>query len=532
MKTTPKGPFLGINNRLPDFALHINTRQIQGDYLRDAVNVDVTNSGSIVRRAAQQKLVTLTNPHSLQMVDATHGYVVSGGNMYAVTLPTYTQSLFLILSNDDPVCYHLDGGSLYYSNGTDSGRIAGGVNYPWGMSTPSEPATSVIGGDLFKGSYQIATAYRNSTTGEVGGVSPSSNPALSAAGGFRVTMPPAVPGATHIDVYISTTNGSIPFLKGSVAVGTTFFDIIAAATGTNAVQRYEAPLPAGTQLFMFNGCLCSVKGNEVFEGIPFRPGYYLPAAGRIPFPADVSNAVPAQNGIYIVSDQTYWIPGTHITSAKDVIQDVLPYGGVAGTAFSYGDNDKIRYGWFGKHGIVLADSSGAVRAVMYDNVDLTPPTNGVSVVFFDRGYLRAVSCGWCLNLENNAATRYDGYDITSESGGFATMADGVYELSASGKVDAWFDLGKENFRTEQQKHLPAVYFGVNAETPMQLRVQTPEHDFTYKARAADPVNKIQRVDPGKGLRANWYNLTVSNTDGADFTQSSVSFATTDSKRKI
>lgn len=532
MKTTPKGPFLGINNRLPDFALHISTRQIQGDYLRDAVNVDVTNSGSLARRTATQKLVALTDPHSLQMVSETDGYVVAGEVMYAITLPAYTQTLFKILSNDDPVCYHLDGDSLYYSNGVDSGRIAAGVDYQWGMPTPSEPATSVIGGDLFEGSYQIAVAYRNSTTGEVGGVSASSNPALSATGGFRVTMPPAVLGATHIDVYISTTNGSVPFLKESVAVGTTFYDISSDATGPNAVQRYEAPLPAGTQLFMFNGCLCSVKGSNVFEGLPFRPGYYLPKEGRIPFPAEVSNVIPAQNGIYVVSDQTYWIPGTRITADKDVIQDVLPYGGAKGTVFSYGDNDKVRYGWFGKYGVVLADNKGEVRAVMYDNVDLTQPTDGVSMVFTDRGYLRVVSCGWCLNLENQAATRYEGYAITSVSGGYGTMADGIYDLSSTGKVDAWFDLGKENFGTEQLTHLPAVYFGVNAETPMQLRVQTPEHDFTYSARSADPVNKIQRVDPGKGLRANWYNLTVSNTDGADFMQSSVSFATTDSKRKI
>ena len=49
MKTIPKGGFLGINNRLPDFALH---KDKVGDYLRDASNVDVTDSGHLVRRKA------------------------------------------------------------------------------------------------------------------------------------------------------------------------------------------------------------------------------------------------------------------------------------------------------------------------------------------------------------------------------------------------------------------------------------------------------------------------------------------------
>lgn len=534
MKTQTKGPFLGINNRLPDFALKINTRQVQGSYMRDAVNVDVDNSGSLRRRQATEKLVALTNPHSLHMLNDTDGYMVIGGVMYQVAmLPAYSQSMFLVLSNDDPVAWLASGDSLYYSNGTDSGRISSGVNYPWGLPTPSDPTTSQIGGNLFEGSHQVAVAYRNSISGETGGISPSSNPDVTTpTGGLRVTLPGAVSGATHIDIYISTVNGSIPMLVATVPVGTTLYDIIDYGTGREANQRFEAPLPAGTQLFMFNGCLCSVKGSDVFEGIPYRPGYYLPVEGRIPWPATVSNVIPAQNGAYVVADQTYWIPGTHLTSSKDVIKDALPYGGVAGTAFSYGENKNVQYGWFGKYGIVLADETGAVNAAMYDNIELTPPASGVSTVFLDRGHMRVVSCGWCLNLENKAATRYEGFDFTSTSEGYGTASDGVYNLDAVGRVDAWVNLGKENFGVENLKHLPAVYLGVDAESPMGLRVATPEHDYTYAARSADSTTKIQRVDPGKGLRASWYNLTVSNVEGSDFTLASVSFAPVASTRRI
>ena len=83
----------------------------------------------------------------------------------------------------------------------------------------------------------------------------------------------------------------------------------------------------------------------VYEGLPFRPGYYLPSEGGVRFPANVSNCVPAQNGIYVVADKTYWIPGTRITTAEGIIQDVLPYGGVYGTEFEA--PHKSQYGWFG-----------------------------------------------------------------------------------------------------------------------------------------------------------------------------------------
>ena len=530
MKTISKGPWLGVNNRLPDFALHVDK---VGDYLRDAVNVDVDNSGSLRRRQAMEKLVSLTNPHSLHMTDATNGYMVISGVMYAVTLPTYSQVLFLILSNDNPVSWLAVGESLYYSNGTDSGRIEAGVRYPWALPTPAEPATSQIGGDLFQGGHQVAVAYRNNVTGEMGGVSPSSNPSVTTpTGGLRVNLPVAVPGATHIDIYISTVNGAIPMLVATVPVGTTLYDIINYGTGREANQRFEAPLPAGTQLFMFNGCLCTIKGSDVFEGIPYRPGYYLPVEGRIPFPAAVSNAIPAQNGIYVVADKTYWIPGTHITSSKDVIRDVFDYGGVEGTSFQYGDKDNITYGWFGRDGIVLATEAGTATAPMFTNIDLTPPPSGSSAVFYDRGYVRVVSCGWCLNLENQAATRYTGFDFTSVSGGYGTSTDGVYVLSAPGKVGAFVDLGKENFGVENFKHLPAVYVGVDSITPMELTVSVPEGTYTYDARSSSENNRMQRFDPGKGLRANWYNLQVSNTEGSDFTLASVSFAPVASTRRI
>lgn len=49
--TAPIGPFVGINNRLPDHQLGIVERgRKAGDYLRNAVNVDLTAAGTLQRR--------------------------------------------------------------------------------------------------------------------------------------------------------------------------------------------------------------------------------------------------------------------------------------------------------------------------------------------------------------------------------------------------------------------------------------------------------------------------------------------------
>jgi len=544
MKTTPSGPFLGINNRLPDFALSVRDK---GDWLRDAVNVDIDNAGRVRRRAAATLVQAMTNADSLYMTSATAGYLRRGAAIYAIALsPTYSETLFKILNVDAPLSWAEFNGVLYYSNGTDSGRIESGVAHPWGLATPNAPTCANIAGTLYAGAYQVGVSYYNNVTGEEGGISASSNPSLSAAGGIRITLPGASTGATHVNVYFSTVNGSIPMLVGSYTVGTAHVDLSAEPTRLRESNgRFEQPLPAGTQIFMANGRLCSVSGNRINIGSPARPGYYTPIDGRqraegapmdygyITFPADVDLAVPAQMGVYVAyGDVTQFFAGADI-AATELVKDVLPYGAVPGTAFVVPHKESPLVGWFGAHGIVLGDPQGMVKDAMIDNIDLTPPASGTSTVIQTDGYKRAISCGWCLNLENNAATRYEGVEITSASRGYATLSDGFYLLDGTGKVDAHIDLGKKDFGAENLKRVPACYLGVSSDTPMELRVSTPDHsDYRYEARSSAEDMRIQRVDLGRGLRDNWYELSVYNTEGSDFTLASVSFAPTASGRRI
>lgn len=527
MKTIAKGPFLGLNNRLPPFSLH---KDKVGNFLSSTDNIDIDNAGNILRRNAATRIQAITGAHSLFMTSETTGYLVIDSIMYAITLPTYTQTLFKALTSNAPVYYAEHNGTIYYSNEVDSGRIKAGVWQPWAMTTPDAPVVTTITGTLPKGKYRVAVSYSNSTTGEEGGASASTSHELTSPGALRVALPGASAGATHVLVYASSENGAVPFLATTQAVSQTTVDITAQATGRDINQRFEAPLPAGRP-FIFMGALCSIAGGNIYQGLQVRPGYYLPAEGRIPFPAAVSNVVPTDSGAYVIADKTYWFPGAVLHQAEK-LSAVLPYGGVKGTAFVVPDDSKT-VGWFSEQGIVLADALGQVKTVMADNIDLTAPAVGYAEVFADRGYLRVVSCGWCLNLETLAATSYSDYDFTSTSGGFATKADGLYLLTGTGKVAASAGLGKESFGTEAEKALPAAYLGYASASPLSLTVGTPDGaTYDYPARSCSENLDVHRVDPGRGLRANWYDLTLTNLDGADFTLASVAFAPAATSRRI
>ena len=518
------GPFLGVSNRRPDFDLRIKTNTLQGDYLRDAVNVDIDNAGRLCHRKVPQLVQAMSGAHSLYMTSATTGYLVRDSVLYVIALPTYRETMLKVLTSNDVMSYVEFNGDLYYSNGADSGRVTAGVVYPLGMVTPSAPTLSVIGGSLTVGAYQVAVSYVNTTTGEESGVSGKTQIELTSLGGVRVTLPSATQGATHLNVYLSQTNGAVVYLAATVAIGTTLVDLIDLPTGRQASERREEPLPAG-RLLLSSGRLCSVVGSTLHVGIPYRPGYFDPINYGVPFPAPISIAVDAQAGIYVAADKTYWLPN------DGPITDVLPYGAVQGTEFSH--PDKPLMGWFGEKGIVLAAPSGEVQAVMADNIELMPPTSGLTMLIDDE-FDRVVSCGWCMNLENKAATRYTGWPFTSFSRGYGTAPDGLYTL-ASGSAEWSVDFGKVDLGNDAIKHLPNAYLGVQSDDLMQLRVQAPGRyggDYTYLARGFSEDLSMQRIDIGKGLRATWFELSLSGQNGADFSLASIDFPAATTQRRI
>jgi len=424
---------------------------------------------------------------------------------------------------------HMGVGDHYFSNGVDSGRITSGVYYPVGLPTPVSPTLTAVGGSLLKGWYQVGVAYTNTTTGEEGGISASGNLELTSAGGLRVPLPGATTGATHVNIYLSDSNGTVPRLHSTVTAATTTIDLTVLSTGRPSAGRFEEPLPAGT-LFAHNGRLCSFAGSTVYIGLPYRHGYYLPVEGYIPFQFPVDIAISNQEGTYVVAGKTYYIPGD-LGDVQDKIREVLPYDAVPGTAFVVPNKPLV--GWFSDKGIVIADTSGGVDTSMADKVIVTPPQLGVSNTFECSSYRTVVSCGYAMNLDTKAVTSYSGFDFTSLSYLYGTKVDGIYFTNTTGTANASVGFGHIDFGSEQFKHLPAVYLGLTSASVMNLQVQTPAgQNFTYAARNYSTDLREQRVDPGKGLRASWFELTLSNTAGGTFSLASVSFAPVTTSRRI
>lgn len=147
---------------------------------------------------------------------------------------------------------------------------------------------------------------------------------------------------------------------------------------------------------------------------------------------------------------------------------------------------------------------------------------------------------WSVNAETGASAAYEDYPFNSFAtiGGrhFGAASDGIYELvgddDAGVPIQAHMNLGKRNFGTSKLKAMPYAYLGVASDGLMVVRVTTEGASYTYKARAASAEMQTQRVDFGRGLRANYFTLELMNENGADFDLDVIELAATPLTRRI
>lgn len=88
MESKKLGPFIGLNNRLPDFAMRKSTRDFatNGYYLREADDVDIDNSRGIRRREVDKNIFPIVGAHSLfQLQNSEDMYEVRVSKVWQLT---------------------------------------------------------------------------------------------------------------------------------------------------------------------------------------------------------------------------------------------------------------------------------------------------------------------------------------------------------------------------------------------------------------------------------------------------------------
>lgn len=367
------GWLAGMNNIAPDFALPDGT-------LRNAVNVDIFDSGMVRRRKGFTEAVAGTDAHSLWATDNGDGLVVIGDNLYRLQ---YISGAWTTTSLDTGyrgrrVWYVNLNGETWFSNGVKNGIYASGTIRDWGLETPAgAPAITSGTGNLPAGRYQVALTYLSSTY-EESGASAAVAYTLSAEGGLFVTNIPQPVDSTvaYIRIYLTPQNGDVFYSAATVAVGATSQNISNFNPGPPLRTQFMSRFPACTHLEYWNGKIFGADGEIVWHTEPLRYGLYDPSKNFLAYSADASVIKAVPDGVYIAAEKTWFV--TMDEGGNPVQREVLPYGAVSGTAGNMPDSTDVF--WFSTDGYVVASAGGQIKNIMSQAVAVDEYTEGVSML--------------------------------------------------------------------------------------------------------------------------------------------------------
>jgi hypothetical protein len=145
-----------------------------------------------------------------------------------------------------------------------------------------------------------------------------------------------------------------------------------------------------------------------------------------------------------------------------------------------------------------------------------------------------------VNLEGFGNTSYSAFDFNS----FARLGNrylgageaGVVELDGNSDngvpIAAHIHLGEKDFGNVQRKTVAECYVGMAGEDSLILRVTAEGRAFSYRTRGYSDSLRQQRVDIGKGLKANYFELELFNHEGSDFEVDTLQLQVADLQRKI
>jgi hypothetical protein len=303
-KDSTRGPWpKGMNNVAPDYALPEGTA-------RSIVNADILDNGSMRRRNGFTALFETSNIRGATSVDLFGIAYVEGdtlklrdnsGNVSTLRTGLYPAQMTFYSHN----------GEVFFSNGTDSGKIVGGAAKEWGVEAANTPPTIATGsGGVPAGMYQALCTFENAT-GEEGGCNAPSVIVLNAAASMTLT-PPAATSAEVVltNFYMTPPNGDVFYYVGSTTGGAALTLSTEPGYGPALKTQFLQKMPAGTHITNYKGRMYVALDNVLWYSEPYTFGLCRLSSNFIMFPEDVTLLADMEDGLYVASDRVYFHAGT------------------------------------------------------------------------------------------------------------------------------------------------------------------------------------------------------------------------------
>jgi len=361
--------------------------------VRELLNADLSNSGGISRRPGYSKIYDAGSDavHSLFSSKLQTLFVQAG------TLRKLNQdySATVLDSGIDPnhyMSYAEVNSKVYFSNGIDTGVVHEDDSVsPWGVKEPTgQPLLTLnADGNLWEGTYQVAITFVDSN-GQESGSTTAESIDVPAGYGITCSLFPTSADAAFINIYLTAPNGTILHHRAQVPMGTVTVNFLSNPDGygKQLETQFMEQMPPGHIVRYFKGRMWVAVGDMLVFSPGLRYGLYDPRHTYFRFPARITIVQPVEDGVYVVSDQTYFLAGTDPMQMSQRV--VYSDGAVEGTGLSVPPTmikedefdqlpDYLAF-WYSSNGAVLGLPGGQVRTITEDVLSIPEFGRGATLL--------------------------------------------------------------------------------------------------------------------------------------------------------
>ena len=370
-------PIAGMNNVVADDGL-----QQGGDssklYLRDAVNLDITDTGRLKLRNGAERI----SPFGFKNIwqSPLHKDVFATINNQLVKLDSTTWQYEVLADiGSGPLRYEVINNLVYIASELGLWIYDGKNVRSLTIDTPATPMLSMLdsGGSLKSGTYSVAISWlrdkQESALSQVASdqISLVSNSNLDdqAFASIQINLPYCLDQSiTHVRIYITDRNGGELLRHSEHPINTSSVTINSLDLGMAARFKGLSPMPTGRYMKYWQGRLLTVDKNILRFSEPLAYHLYDEKFGFVVMPQRITFILPVDGGIWI-GQVTHVVFLTGTKPQDMTFQAKTSHAPVPDSAIEIDNNDigsDISQGgnttalWLAENGYILGTSSGQI----------------------------------------------------------------------------------------------------------------------------------------------------------------------------
>jgi hypothetical protein len=359
-------------------------------FLRDAVNVNITESGRLRMRSGRRKVSD--SPLTSLWQSPLHRDVFGQlGDQWVKVDPATWVTEPLASIGAGPVS-HVVLNAQVLAAGTD-GIFAydGHAARRFTIGVPPPPMVTPGTGALEAGDYSVALAWLRGAVESP--LSPATKCTVEASGGLSILLPLCPdPTVTGVRLYLSGHNGGALSRGEDYPIGLQSLQLpLMPKLGAAPPFRHMEPMPTGEYLGYWRGRLVVARGSVLRFSEALAYHVHDPLHGFVQMPQRITFLLPVDGGLWVGQvDHVAFLSGSspaELVLARKTAKAPIPGSAVALDAEAAGElssGGASSVAWLAANGYVLGSPAGAVVETRAGRLSGIAGNRATSIVFGNR----------------------------------------------------------------------------------------------------------------------------------------------------